>query len=111
MDRQSVLGNISGLKAEANEGSAYTIHRYLSQGDQRASGIRLLALLTFLPSFEGKCSDLTGSFIDLNTNGDDLGRTLEGFLHHLLCWSRPYNAEKRDSKPKDHDRSKRSNLL
>lgn len=80
MDRQSVRKYISCIETKAHEGSAYTVHRHLSQGHRRASGIRLFALLTFLPSFEGKCRDLTRSFTDLKPNCGDLRR----FLHHLL---------------------------
>jgi hypothetical protein len=84
LDRQSVLRNFSYLQAETDEGSAYTVHRYLSQGDQRTSGLWLLALLTFLPSFEGKCRDLTRGFIDLNAYCDDLGSTFWRFQEHLI---------------------------
>lgn len=61
MDRQSVRKHVSNIKTKADEGGAYTVHRNLSQGNHRASGIRLFALLTFLSSFEGKCRDLTRS--------------------------------------------------
>src|SRR4051794_23138596 len=65
MDRRPVLKYISGIETKADEGSAYTVHRYLSQGNQRASGIRLFALLALLSPFEGKCCDLKRSFIYL----------------------------------------------
>ena len=80
MDRQSVRKYVSSIKAKADDRGAYSVHRYLSQGHRRTSGIRLFALLTIISSFEGKCRDLTRSFTDLKPNCDDLGR----FLHHLL---------------------------
>ncbi len=80
MDQQPVLKYISCVEEEVDEGSSYSVHRNVSQGDQRASGIWLLALLTFLPSFEGKYCDLTRSFIDLKQNCDDL----RNFFHRLL---------------------------
>lgn len=80
MDRQPVRKYIPRIETKADEGGPYTVHRHLSQGNQRASGIRVLALLTFLSSFEGECRDLTRSFTDLNPNCGDLIR----FLHHLL---------------------------
>lgn len=53
-----ILRSFLCLPAKTDEVRAYQCHRNLSQGTQRASGIRLFALLTFLSSFEGKCCDL-----------------------------------------------------